>query len=236
MQRGAGRAHPGQPQKAAMQLDPQCFPDPRTLGNRAMALAMLDAILCPEFEYRYFSFDAAWGDDEQMASMRNGEGDHWFLHLSDCGAALKGFVKELPRGEARAMARLVQRSVPAEFGAFLHEPAFSMDSVSYCFWRRSGDRAWSKVAHPDAGLEHWTDGSADYLSILLAPASCYYDYATDYFECEPPLASIEHIYAMAPLSGAIVKSLNPQLSLAEAQASAAAIGYPWVTASASLAC
>jgi hypothetical protein len=209
-----------------MQLDPQCFPDPRTLGNRAMSLAMLDAILCPEFQYRYFSFDAAWGDDEQVASMRNGEGDHWYLHLGEFGAAIKGFVQELPRGDARAMARQVQRGVPAEFGAFLHEPAFAMDAVSYCYWRRSGDREWSKVAHPDAGLPHWSDGSADYLSILLAPASCYYDYATDYFECEVPLASIEHIYAHAPLTAAIVKSLNPQLSLEDAHAAARQIGYP----------
>jgi hypothetical protein len=230
------RALPGQPQKAAMLLDPQSFPDPRNLGNRAMALAMLDAIICPESEYRYFNFDAAWGDDEQVASMRNGEGDHWFMHLSDSGAAIKGYVKELPPGTAREMARQVQRGVPAEFGAFLHEPAFEMSDVSYCYWRRSDDRAWSKVAHPDAGLENWTDGSADYLSILLAPAACYYDYATDYFECEPPLASIEHIYAHGALTAAIVKSLNPQLSLAEAQASAAAIGYPRVTARATLAC
>jgi hypothetical protein len=209
-----------------MQLDPQSFPDPRTLGNRAMALAMLDAIICPEFEYRYFSFDGAWGDDEQMGSMRNGEGDHWFLHLGDGGAAIKGFVHELPRGEMRAMARQVQRSVPAEFGAFLNEPAFMMEAVSYCYWQRSGERAWNKVDHPDAGLAMWSDGSADYLSILLAPASCYYDYASDYFECEPPLASIEHIYAHAPLTAAVVKSLNPQMSLADAHAAARQIGYP----------
>jgi hypothetical protein len=211
-----------------MQLDPQSFPDPLTLGNRAMALAMLDAIICPEFEFRYFSFDAAWGDDQQMASMRNGEGDHWFLHLGDAGAAIKGFVHELPRGEMRAMARQVQRSVPAEFGAFLNEPAFMMESVSYCYWRRSGERAWHQVRHPDAGLAHWNDGSADFLSILLAPASCYYDYACDYFECEPPLASIEHIYAHAPLTAAVVKSLNPQMSLEDAHAAARQIGYPSV--------
>ncbi|MDL2353654.1 MAG: hypothetical protein QFF03_00190 [Pseudomonadota bacterium] len=219
-----------------MQLDPQCFPDPRSLGNRAMALAMLDAIICPEFEYRYFNYDGAWGDDEQMASMHNGDGDHWFLHVGEHGAAIKGYVQDLPRGAAGAMAQRVQRALPGEFAGFLREPSFEMDAVSYCYWRRSGDAAWSKVVHPDAGLAHWSDRSADYLSILLAPADCYYEYATDYFECEPPLASIEHIYALAPLTAAIVKSLNPHLTLAEAQAAAAAIGYPRMAAQASLAC
>jgi hypothetical protein len=222
--------------KAAMQLDPLSFPDPRTLGNRAMALAMLDALICPEFQYRYFTFDAAWGDDEQFGAMRNGDGDHWFLHLSDGGAALKGYVQELEHCDTRALAREIQRKVPADFNAFLHEPSFAMDAVSYFYWRRSGDAAWTKVEHPEPGLKHCADGSADYLSILLAPADCYYDYATDYFECEPPIASIEHIYSMAPLTAAIVKSLNPQLSMAEAQTSAAAIGYPCVSVRATLAC
>jgi hypothetical protein len=209
-----------------MQLDPHSFPDPRTLGNRAMALAMLDAIICPEFQYRYFTYDATWAIDEQVAVMRNGDGDHWFLHLSSSGAALKGYVQELPRGEPRAMAIEVQRCVPEQFGAFLHEPAFAMDAVSYFYWRRPGDPAWSRVAHPDPVLAQWSDGSEDFLSILLAPAGCYYDYATDYFECEPPLTSIEHIYAMAPLTAAIVKSLNPQMTLAQARAAADLIGYP----------
>jgi hypothetical protein len=191
-----------------------------------MALAMLDAIICPEFQYRYFSFDAAWADDEQMGAMRNGDGDHWFLHLGDSGAVIKGYVQELPGSDARAMALQVQRRVPAEFGAFLHDPSFEMDAVSYCYWRRSSDREWSKVPHPEARMARGYDGSEDYLSILLAPASCYYDYASDYFECEPPLVSIEHIYAHAPLTAAIVKSLNPQLSLDDAHAAARQIGYP----------
>ena len=220
-----------------MQLDPQSLPDPRTLGNRAMALAMLDAIICPEFQYRYFSYDANWGSGEQVAVMRNGDGDHWFLHMSNSGAAIKGYVQELPRGKSRVMALEVQRRVPEQFGAFLHEPAFAMDAVSYFYYRRAGDLAWSRVAHPDAGLAKWSDGSADYLSILLAPASCYYHFATDYFECEPPLLSIEHIYALAPLTAAIVKSLNPQMTLDQARAAADAIGYPArVAARATLAC
>ena len=220
-----------------MQLDSQSLPDPRTLGNRAMALAMLDAIICPEFQYRYFSYDASWCVDEQVAVMRNGDGDHWFLHISSSGAALKGYVQALPRGEARAMAIEVQRRVPEQFDAFLHEPAFAMEAVSYCYFRRSADLAWSRVAHPHPALAQWSDGSEDYLSILLAPASCYYDYASDYFECEPPLTSIEHIYALAPLTATVVKSLNPQMTLDQARAAADAIGYPArAAARATLAC
>ena len=219
-----------------MQLDPLSFPDARTLGNRAMALAMLDAIICPEREYRYFSFDAERDDGARLGSMRNGDGDHWLLHLSENGAILKGYVQQLARGDARAMAREMRRRVPVEFDAVLRDPAFSMDTVSYCYWQRADETTWRRIAHPEPDLAECSDGSADYLSILLAPASAYYDYATDYFECEPNLASIEHIYAHAPLTAAIVQSLNARLSLEDAQAAAAAIGYPFITQRVSLAC
>ena len=38
------------------------------------AAAMLDAILMPEWEYRYYSYNSQWDANEQMASMRDGEG------------------------------------------------------------------------------------------------------------------------------------------------------------------
>lgn len=191
-----------------------------------MALAMLDAIICPEPEYRYFSYDPNFAPGQHVAAMKNGEGDHWYLHLSSAGAIIKGHVQDLPRGESRAMALQAQAVVPEDFGALLHEPRFAMDCVSFCYWRRGADLLWNKLAHPEPRMAHRYDGSEDYLSILLAPASCYYEYAVDYFECDPPLASIEHLYAHAPLSAAIVKSLNPQATLSDALQAAERIGYP----------
>lgn len=191
-----------------------------------MALALLDAIICPEVEYRYFSYDPMFSAGQHVAAMKNGEGDHWYLHLSSAGAIIKGHVQELPRAESRAMALQAQATVPEDFAALLHEPAFMMDSVSFCYWRRAMDAGWTQLAHPDARMQHRYDGSEDYLSILLAPASCYYEYAADYFECEPPLASIEHLFAHAPLTASVVKSLNPQMSLGDALEAASMIGYP----------
>lgn len=209
-----------------MQLDPQSLPHPRLLAQRAMALALLDAIICPEVQYRYFTYDPAFAAGQHVAAMRNGEGDHWYLHLSGAGAIIKGHVHDLPRGQARAMALHAQAQVPADFAALLHESAFMMDSVSFCYWRRSQDTLWRQLPHPDARLQHHYDGSADYLSILLASSTCYFSYASDYFECEPPLASIDHVYAHGPLTAALVRSLNPQMSLGDALDAAARIGYP----------
>src|SRR5678816_1485060 len=65
------------------------------LLRRTKALAALDLILSPEWEYRYYSFNAAWSPSELMASMRDGCGDEWWLVFHAHGwAALKGLAHE----------------------------------------------------------------------------------------------------------------------------------------------
>jgi hypothetical protein len=70
------------------------LPSPESLKKLMKALAMLDAAIEPEWEYRYYSFNSKWSEYEQMASMRNGQGDLWFCVFSSTGVFLKGFDHE----------------------------------------------------------------------------------------------------------------------------------------------
>jgi hypothetical protein len=72
------------------------LPDIQALKQLTQSLAMLDAILWPEWEERYYSFNFHWAESEMMASMRNGSGDDWFLLFSQAGAIMKGFSHESP--------------------------------------------------------------------------------------------------------------------------------------------
>ena len=72
------------------------MPDVDDLRRRLQSLALLDLVLCPEWEYRYYSFDATWDTGEQMGSMRNGSGDEFFAHFSRAGSWIKGFAHESP--------------------------------------------------------------------------------------------------------------------------------------------
>jgi len=49
---------------------PTTLPDPSKLKAIMQSMATLDAIFCPEWQYRYYSFDTDWGPSEQMGSMR----------------------------------------------------------------------------------------------------------------------------------------------------------------------
>jgi len=209
-----------------MQLDPKSLPEIEVIRRRAKALAMLDAIVCPEWEYRYYSFNKNWSECEEMASMRNGSGDEWFILFGEFGAAIKGLDHETEIAKDHLFPQEVQRQVPKKFDSFLKEPAFSMDWLSFCYWRSPEDSVWHKVAHPDQALSQSVDGSLEYLSPLVQSASSYQEFAISYFEASIPLEAIESIFSLTPLSIALVSSLNAEVSMTEVIEFSSEIGYP----------
>ena len=70
------------------------LPDIPTLRRLLQALATLDAILSPEWEHRYYSFNSKWAEGRQMGSMRNGSGDDWFALFMPQGAGIIGLAHE----------------------------------------------------------------------------------------------------------------------------------------------
>jgi len=189
------------------------------LRRRTQSLAMLDAILCPEWEDRYYSFNSAWGPGEEMASMRNGSGDDWFLLLDHAGAALKGFAHELSDGPL--LSHNIQAHVPADFSSFLNEPAFSMQYATFCYWRKAGDNFWSKV---DGGPDD--DGADEMLALLVSGPSGYKEWAEDYFEVPVALDAVTALFAHQPLTDSIILALNPDADIDFAHGQAQEIGYP----------
>jgi hypothetical protein len=110
-----------------------------------------------------------------MASMRNGQGDEWFLLFDKAGAAVKGFAHESDVTKTDH-ARRIQNEVPPSFRSFLSEPAFSMDAATFCYWRSVGDPAWSKVSAENPETD---DGSAALLALLIDSAEAYKEFANE---------------------------------------------------------
>jgi hypothetical protein len=209
-----------------MQLHPNSLPDIAALRRRSQALALLDAIVCPEWDSRYYSFDANWGAGEMMGSMRNGSGDDWFVLFGPFGAAIKGLDHETSIAGDKVFMKEVQRQVPQSFSSFLTEPAFGMEWLSYCYWKGTENVGWQKVKHPDPALAICEDGSEDFLALLVKPASSYEEFAKWYYEIGIPIVAIESVYEHKPLTESLVRSLNSEVTIAYAKETAAEIGYP----------
>jgi hypothetical protein len=206
------------------------LPDITGLKKLTQSLAMLDAIIMREWDYRYYSFNSAWDTGEQMASMRDGSGDEWLCLFTSAGAALKGFDHESemsPWGnDDHAVWKGVLDHVTPVFTRFLNEPAFSMQDTTFCIWRSTQDSDWrvGKIEFPDDTDD--PDGSQGLLSILDGNPETYKEWAEEYYERPVSLSVVQRIYAHEPLTERLVKALNPEIDVDAIRADATQIGYP----------
>jgi hypothetical protein len=188
------------------------LPDVARLQGVLQSMALLDAILSPNWQFRYYSFNARWSDGEQMGSMRDGCGDDFFALFNGAGCFLKGFAHEAPMSPSRVRPKRVWpgvlEAVPEEFAACLREPAFTIEDTTFCVWRRHADDSWQRGAIQFAAGGD-PDGSASLLSVLDGRPESYKDWAEEYYERPVPLAAARRVYAHEPLTDKLVRQLNP---------------------------
>ena len=210
--------------------DPTALPAIDELKTLSQSLATLDAILSPEWQFRYYSFDRDWNRGEAMASMRDGSGNHYFLLFSEAGAIMKGFAHESPLGRYAAEQSKVWPGVldsaPESFASFLEEPAFSLRETSFCLWNEANNSGWrvGSIEYPEGDDP---DGSAMLLAILDGNPATYQQWAQDYYEFPIPLGYVAQIYAQVPLNQDMVSALNQEgVVLEEIREDIMQIGYP----------
>lgn len=203
---------------------------------RSKAMAMLDAVMSPEWEWRYYSYDAHWSSTEEMASMRDGSGNDYAIVFSEAGVYAQVCSHESPITACRVSPPKpwtgLFDSVPDLFRRYVHEPAFADHSglprATACLWRKDTDSSWScgDVHVPD-GDDGDADGAQRLLGLLLGgTAEAYRQFAEEYWQMEPDLHAVRRVYDLEPLTQDIVASLNRDVRLEQLAEDIAEIGYP----------
>ena len=205
--------------------DLDALPDIASLRRLTRSLATLDAILSPEWESRYYSFDSRWGEGELMASMRNGQGDHWFALFTHDGVVLLGLDHEAPMFRPGDPWPGVVDAVPPALSAAVGEPAFDARNCTFCIWRQTGGNRWERGPVRFAAGDD-PDGSAHLLHILDGRPESYRVFAAEYYEVDLPLDAIAAVYRHQPLTPALLERLNPDVTLDELRNDLVEIGYP----------
>jgi hypothetical protein len=205
------------------------LPDIEALRKLSQSLAMLDAIMSPDWEYRYYSFNSKWGEGEMMASMRNGCGDGYFILFNSVGAIMKGFAHESEMSpwnfDPGQVWLGVLSDVPSEFDDFLREPAFGLEETTFCVWRKFGDDKWQagNIAYPP---DSDPDGSEEMLKTLIGQPEAYINFASWHYEKELSLLPIVQVYQHQPLTDELIAQLNEEVSISSLQNDLEEIGYP----------
>lgn len=191
----------------------RALPDVEELRRRSRALAMCEAIISPGWESRYYSYDSRWSVErgEHMASMRNGSGDEYSIVFSPAGVYIRGLDHENRRDPA------LFDDVPAVFAAQVAEPAFSA-GANICLWRETGGDRWHGRGLDDVTwlFELLVDGTPE----------AYQEFAEDYYEEDVDLDAITEVFTLRPLTDALVRRLNPDVTVAYLADDIAEIDYP----------
>ncbi|AWB44433.1 hypothetical protein DCC85_09460 [Paenibacillus sp. CAA11] len=188
--------------------------------NIFKAAAMLDAILMPDWEYRYYSFNSKWDTNEQMGSMRDGEGDHYFALFSHNGLMIKGCDKEFEVNHENNIEEIIS-GVPDTFRGFLSEPAFVLDEATFLIWNQYENEHW-------LGSKDYKEEHLELLQILIGGAEYYHSWASEYYEVDIDLALVKRVFALEPIDNSLLKLLNNELEIADIEDDLEEIGYPYI--------
>ncbi len=200
---------------------------PEGIQRTARAIATLDLILSPDWEYRYYSYDSRWSEDEEMASMRNGSGDEWFvLFLKNNWCGLKGLGHESTAAQVENLADDVRKILPGELSEFNNEPAFRWDGTSFCYWYDPASGKWTDAVVKAGYSPELTTGARELLQVLGGDPAAYHSFAEEYFEVSVPRNIIDDVYALKPLTSEMVHALSGDVDIHEMAAELAQIGYP----------
>lgn len=185
------------------------------------SLAILEAIIMPEWEYRYYSFNSKWDTNEMMASMRDGSGEHYFALFNEHGLIIKGFETNTNSGNLIHINQLSEifKNIPVEFESFLNEPAFVIDNTTFCVWNLNKKSGWNSS-------KTYETNELYLLVCLLFGAKGYKEWAEEYYEIALDLNLIEYIFKFEPLTPDIIKSLNKDVSIDDIYDDILEIGYP----------
>ncbi len=192
------------------------------------SIAMIDAILMPDWEYRYYSFNSKWDKAERMASMRDGSGDGYYALFINDGVIIKGFERSSPFSkyfdENDKPFPGIFDNVPGYFTSFLKEPAFVLNETTFCIWRTSKDKAW-RSGELNAPVDV-LDNPIGLLNIFIEKAEGYHRWAQEYYETSLSLSDIQYFFDNKPITLKSVTALNPGATIEDLSADIREIGYP----------
>lgn len=179
---------------------------PTELKTLCKAISSIEAIISPDWESRYFSYEKNWTEDCDFCEMRNGCGDHLLILFKGDGicingyaheSELNGWAKNVTTEKQSILTRLFgtkQKNIaaskqnipsgmfedmPTEFNDFIFEDPVKSVGTTFCIWSTSKS-PWKKgkVRLPE---DDYKDGSEDLLELLDGNPSTYKNWADEYY-------------------------------------------------------
>lgn len=184
------------------------LPNPSELKKICKSISALEAIICPEWEYRYYSYQKDWSETEEFCEMRNGQGDQMLIVFSKDGTCINGFAheselngwKNIPIEEKKTfieklfgskketkteltqeIATGILNELPRVFNEFIFGEPVKSIGTTFCVWQTKTDENW-KTGKVELPKDEYKDGSSDLLQLLDGKPLTYKNWAEEYYE------------------------------------------------------
>ncbi|RZK30349.1 MAG: hypothetical protein EOO63_06965 [Hymenobacter sp.] len=182
------------------------LPPAADLQRLAQALAVLDAINSPDWEYRYYSYNPDWAPNEAVLEMRDGEGDQMLVLFRPEGCVINGYLHEYDQPDKAQ----VTRGLPDAFEEFIFGEPVNSVGTTFCLWYTPA-HGWQTGV-----VESEDDGSEELLYIFDNQPATYAEWATDYYTDETdrkPITpeAVASVYNHEALTKAEVLAINEEL-------------------------
>lgn len=197
--------------------------DRKTLKTICKAISVLDAIISQEWEFRYYSYNSKWDENEECLQMRNGSGDEMHILFREDGCVINGFAHEYKQQDKAKLTN----ALPAIFNDFVFGEPVKSIGTTFCLWT-------TELKNWQIGqLESLEDNSEEMLRILDGQPQTYINWAAEYFEesykeSGIPLDIVTKVYNGETLTKEIVLSIVNEIEdWKRLEADLIEINYPY---------
>jgi hypothetical protein len=184
--------------------NPNLLPNIYSLQDICKAISVLDAIICPEWEFRYYSYNAKWDVGEHCFQMRNGSGDEMHILFLENGCVINGFAHEF---ESKDKIKLTA-NLDSIFDEFMFGEPVNSIGTTFCIWTTY----INKEQWQTGILDNFDDNSGQMLAIFDANPKTYHNWANEHFEINIPFEIVTKIYNGEAITKDIVLSINKEMS------------------------
>ena len=199
------------------------LPDQEKLQAICKAVAVLDALNSPEYEYRYYSYNQNWAEGEEVFEMQDGEGDQMLILFRAEGCVINGYADGYDEQDKKQLTR----GLPDVFDEFIFGEPVNSIGTTFCLWYTPAHK-WQI-----GQLETDEDGSENFLEIFDGNPQTYIDWASEYYDEDqdrpaPSLEAVASIYQGQTLTKELALSIVPEIAdWQQLEADLQEIGYPY---------
>lgn len=166
------------------------------IKKRMKAMAIIDIILSPEWEYRCFMYDKKWylDNDEEMASIKNNHGDCVYILF------LKNNIigKTVSDDSSLKVKELSKNNRNNDLKYFISEPAFITEYYDYFFTVSDFD---IKILYGE---------KKDSLFDMVIDVEKYFNWLLEYYEIQIDKKIILELIEKLEINEKIALAVNPE--------------------------